>query len=127
MPFKAISIIAAISGLCVVVLSALVAHGFKAYLTNDELSHLDTALVYQGFHTLILLLVVAIFRSRPRGYRLASIASIFFILGIVLFSGLLYLDYLVSFGMFHSFIPVGGTCFMIGWVMLIAAFFRMDH
>jgi uncharacterized membrane protein YgdD (TMEM256/DUF423 family) len=50
-----------------------------------------------------------------------------FVLGIVLFSGLIYLRVLTGFVGLNRFIPVGGTLLMLAWLMLLPAAWRVAH
>ena len=98
------------------------AHGLKAYVTADMLAVWQTAVLYQLVHALGLLGVAAL---RPRlAPRLASAATAFLLAGILIFSGSLYALVLSGVSMIGAITPIGGVCFMIGWLLLALAALR---
>jgi uncharacterized membrane protein YgdD (TMEM256/DUF423 family) len=82
--------IVAINGLLAVLLGAFAAHVLEASLSPERLAIFHTAVKYHMFHTLALLGLICLDNQvgLPR-YR--TYAAIFFLLGIGLFSGSLYL------------------------------------
>jgi uncharacterized membrane protein YgdD (TMEM256/DUF423 family) len=123
---RAILIIAALFGILSVVLGAFGAHAVRAAVSPDAYEIYETGIRYQFYHTFALLAVGILFTWFPG--KLLSLAGIFFIVGIVLFSGSLYLmTALKSAGKVISpgigiITPVGGLFFIAGWVMLLVAF-----
>jgi uncharacterized membrane protein YgdD (TMEM256/DUF423 family) len=120
---RQIIITAALFGLSGVVLGAFGAHALKASVSISELEAWKTAVSYQFYHTLVLL-----FLSNFSKYRSRSVISAywFFTIGILLFSGSLYLITVDSLlGINLSFLgpvtPVGGLFLIIGWVFLLLA------
>ena len=120
--------IAGIFGAMGVALGALGAHALKAkmalgLITPDQLNGFDTAARYQLYHSLAL--VIVYFANREKNYRWLNISAWMFILGIILFSGSLYLLTTRNLiGMpFLTFLgpvtPLGGLAFMGGWICLI--------
>ena len=104
--------IAAISGFLAVALGAFGAHGLKAILTeHDAVDIWDTAVLYQMVHTLALL-GLALRPSVNTG------AAIGFIVGIIIFSGSLYVLGLTNIRWMGAITPIGGVGFLIGWVLL---------
>jgi len=99
-----------------VLAGALGAHALKASLTPAGLSAFETAVRYQIFHALALI-VIAVLLERPRHGAVAGAAWVLLV-GIVFFSGSLYLLTLTSMRWPGPFTPVGGLCFMIGWLSL---------
>ncbi len=118
---KNILAIASISGLLCVILGAFGAHGLKPLLTPQMLASFETGVRYQFHHSLVLLFLVLFYQFHKS--KKIEIASYFFVAGIVLFSGSLYLLALTSINQ-HTWTwlgpitPLGGLCFMIGWVYL---------
>ena len=104
-----------------VMTGAFAAHGLKQMLNVYSLGLFETAARYQMYHALALLMV-AVFSVIPqfpaRWLRLAAIA---FILGIVLFSGSLYLLALSGIKWLGAVTPLGGGAFILGWLALIIA------
>jgi len=105
-----------------VMLGAFAAHGLKSILPPDKIDIFQKGVTYQFYHSFALLAVGIIYSYFPN--TLLKPATVFFILGIVFFSGTLYLYPLlevknVSIPVFGRLItPIGGICFIIGWLLL---------
>lgn len=107
--------IAAVFGACAVLLGAFAAHGLKNTLSSDYLAVLQTGVQYQFIHALALLLVAVL--AQQRASRALVFSAIFFTLGIILFSGSLYVLVLTPFK--PGFItPIGGSLLVLGWCSL---------
>ena len=112
---------AAVSGLSAVALGAFGAHGLKPLLSSEMLNAYESGVRYQFYHTVVIL--VLSFQNYTESNYLKR-AALFFICGILLFSGSLYLLALTSIGgntwqWLGPVTPLGGLCFLIGWVFLI--------
>ncbi len=100
----------------VVGFGAFGAHALESMLDDYSLDIWQTAVQYQMFHTVALLavhwLVTEKFDTRlnKAGYA--------FIVGIILFSGSLYLLALTGMRWLGMVTPVGGLAFLAGWLML---------
>ncbi len=104
-----------------VIIGAFAAHGLKQVLDAYSLGLLKTAARYQMYHALALLMV-AVFSTIPQfPTRWLKLAAIAFILGIILFSGSLYLLALSGIKWLGAVTPLGGVAFILGWLALIAA------
>jgi uncharacterized membrane protein YgdD (TMEM256/DUF423 family) len=101
--------IAAINGALAVVAGAFAAHGLKVRLSPDSLSVFETGARYHMYHALAMALA-ALVPSRP--------AAIAFLVGIVLFSGSLYLLALTGIPILGVVTPFGGLAFIAGWALL---------
>jgi uncharacterized membrane protein YgdD (TMEM256/DUF423 family) len=108
--------------LLAVILGAFAAHGLKAVLDAQQLVLFETASRYQMYHALALL-VAGVMLTNPQFSRaLLKLAAIAFILGIILFSGSLYLLALIGVSWLGAITPLGGIVLLSGWfVMMIAA------
>lgn len=118
---KKIILFAAVLGGLAVVLGAFAAHGLKAKLDANSLSVFETAVKYQFYHALALLLLVAI--KEQVAEKWLKYSSNCFLIGIVLFSGSLYLLSTASITGFSAswlgpITPLGGLFFIIGWTSL---------
>ncbi len=119
--------------LVAVVFGAFGAHGLKERLSPEHLGQWKTGVEYQFYHGLGLLLLAALGNRVPDG-ALRRI-SWFFFLGVLLFSGSLYLlstRELTGLGGATAIIgpvtPLGGLFFIAGWVqLLITALARTDR
>ena len=78
-----------------------------------------TGAEYQMYHGLALIAVGLIAERRPS--RAASIAGWAFSLGIVLFSGSLYILTLTGVTKWGAVTPLGGLAFLAGWLFLAIA------
>jgi len=113
-------VMGAVGGLLAVMAGAFGAHGLRHVVSERGLEVFQTAVNYQMYHALILVaasLMPALGLSR----RLLGIACGFWLAGIVLFSGSLYLLVLSGHHWLGPVTPIGGVCFMIGWALLVAA------
>ncbi len=117
---------AAILGAFAVVLGAFGAHGLKKMVPPETVVTFETGVRYQFYHTFALL-ITGILYEKFAGKSL-SLAATFFITGIILFSGSLYLltalkaTETVGLGGFGIITPIGGVFFILGWIMLLVAF-----
>ncbi len=104
-----------------VITGAFAAHGLKQRLDPYDLAIFETAVRYQMYHA-IALLIVGLMASMPQfPTRWLKLAAIVFVLGIVLFSGSLYLLALSGIRWLGAITPLGGVAFIFGWLLLIVA------
>jgi len=111
-------IISAVSGFTAVAIGAFGAHGLREKLSAEMLEVYKTGVLYQFFHTIVLLMLSL------TNYIKGRMASIFFLAGIILFSFSLYLYSTSGIRFFAMITPVGGVCFLIGWLWLIVEVVR---
>ncbi|SJZ53785.1 DUF423 domain-containing protein [Sediminibacterium ginsengisoli] len=113
---------AALIGAIAVILGAFGAHALKAVLDEQALITYETAVRYQFYHVFALALTGILYGNWPDP-RL-KLAGRFFITGIVLFSGSLYLlTYAHAAGIsglrfLGPVTPLGGAFLIAGWLML---------
>ncbi|WP_020592634.1 DUF423 domain-containing protein [Kiloniella laminariae] len=102
-----------------VAVGAYAAHGFE----GDELRVLwaQTGSSYGLVHTLVLLVLTALGTAGSGCSRARVFASGCFALGLLFFSGGLFLKALCGLSLNGPYIPVGGSLFVLGW-LLTAAF-----
>jgi len=117
----------AINGFLVVALGAFGAHGLKSLIAPEAMQFWHTGVRYQMFHVGGLL-ACAFFASAcegsPRAARWAVVAAALFVLGMVFFSGSLYLLALTQKSWLGMCVPVGGVFFLLGWASLTICHFR---
>jgi uncharacterized membrane protein YgdD (TMEM256/DUF423 family) len=106
-------IISAVSGFTTVALGAFGAHGLKSTISAEMLEIFKTGIFYQFVHTIVLLILSV------TNFIKGKISSILFLLGIILFSFSLYLYSTSGIKIFAIITPVGGVCFLIGWLGII--------
>lgn len=125
--YKKSLIVVGFSGMMAVALGAFGAHGLKLLLEPEQMETFRTGVLYHFIHTLAMFVLV-IGRQRTRSMNLVPL--IFFAIGILLFSGSLYLLSCKSIlGIEHwSFLgpltPVGGLFFIAGWMSVM--FLKID-
>ena len=115
-------LLAAFFGFSGVALGAFAAHGLKAKLTPEYLAIFQTGTHYQLIHALALLVVALLSLHLPG--RLLTTAGWLFALGILLFSGSLYLLTLSGISKLGIVTPFGGLAFLAGWLCLGLAAWR---
>ena len=126
---KKIIITASILGMLAVITGAFGAHGLKEKLTTAHLEVWQTAVQYHFYHVFALLFLSTFARFKN---NMILTSFYFFVFGILLFSGSLYLmscrDILgLSPGLVKTLgpiTPVGGLLFIMGWLTLAFAALR---
>ena len=116
-------LLSACAGFAGVALGAFAAHGLKGRLSAEYLAVFQTGAHYQLIHALALFGVALLARQAPG--RLVDLAGGLFALGILLFSGSLYLLTLSGIGMLGMITPFGGLAFLAGWLCLGLAAWRL--
>ena len=111
-------IISAVSGFTAVAIGAFGAHGIREKLSAEMLEVYKTGVFYQFIHTAVLLILSL------TNFIKTKIPSIFFLLGIILFSFSLYIYSTSDIQFFAMITPVGGVCFLIGWLWIIVEAIR---
>ena len=102
-----------------VALGAFGAHGLKARVSADMVAVWETGARYHVLHALALLATAWACERWPGAYT--SGAGWLFLAGIALFSGSLYALALSGVRVLGAITPVGGLCFIAGWVCLAIA------
>lgn len=121
---KRIILTAAIFGLIAVTLGAFGAHGLSGKISEQHLENWHTAVNYQFYHTLALLFLATFSRAKN---TLINVAYFTFTLGILLFSGSLYLlstrelTGITNIHILGPITPLGGLLLILGWASLFLA------
>jgi uncharacterized membrane protein YgdD (TMEM256/DUF423 family) len=111
---RAVRIAALLGGLAVV-LGAFGAHGLKEILARNDTSAIWEKAVFYHFIHAVMLFVLA--DRAP--LRLGPWLS--FLIGILIFSGSLYLLALTNLRWLGAITPIGGLSFIAGWLWLLVA------
>jgi uncharacterized membrane protein YgdD (TMEM256/DUF423 family) len=106
----------AVAGLIAVGFGAFGAHGLRGRLSPEMLAVFETGVRYQMYHALALLLTAAM-AGRLDSRAIVS-AGWFFVAGIGLFSGSLYLLAVTGVTWLGAITPIGGVAFLAGWICL---------
>lgn len=108
---------AAANGLIAVAMGAFAAHGLKDRVSPEALGWIKTASDYEMWHALALLGISLLAPGGIRGAMKAAATA--FLIGIILFSGSLYLLALAGWRGFAWITPLGGTALLLGWTLLL--------
>lgn len=120
--YKTILFIASILAALSVALGAFGAHALEGLLTEKYQKTFETAVRYQMYHSLALFVCGILYYLQPNKFVLA--ATKLFIVGIVLFSGSLFLlvyfqlRQITDLNFLGAITPLGGISFMSGWICL---------
>jgi len=118
-------VLGATGGLLTVALGAFAAHGLRDLIDPDLLRVFNKGVDYQGLHSLALLITGLLLRESD--LRLLHWAALAFLLGILLFSGSLYLLAVSGQRILGMITPFGGVAFLAGWVLLALGAYRLPH
>lgn len=116
-------VIGCIAGFLAVALGAFGAHALRDRLEPERLAVYQTGVQYQMYHGLALVAVGIL--SHFAHSSLLTWAGTLFTVGIVLFSGSLYLLTVSGVKKLGAITPLGGLGFLAGWVFLAAAAFHV--
>jgi uncharacterized membrane protein YgdD (TMEM256/DUF423 family) len=122
---KTYLLIAALNGFLAVALGAFGAHGLKQRLSADLLAVYQTGVQYHFYHTLALLLVAALMLHWPQSNSLRW-SALLFCIGILVFSGSLYVLSITGVRWLGAITPLGGVAFLAGWIALALAAWKAD-
>ena len=115
-------ILGSFSAFIAVALGAFAAHALKEKLSPDLFAVWEVGVRYQMYHALGLFAVAWLAAQFPASQ--VSIAGWLFVAGTVLFSGSLYALSLSGLRWFGAITPVGGVCFLVGWIWLAWSVWR---
>lgn len=116
----------AILGAITVALGAFGAHSLKKLVSTQALEIFETGIRYQFLHVFAIIIVGILFKEFPN--KLMIWAGRLFVVGILLFSGsLFFLTILKGFvipgyAWVGPITPIGGLCFIVGWICLLFSF-----
>lgn len=98
-------------------MGAFGAHGLKSVLSPEMLNVYKTAVDYQMWHALGLLLI-ALLQSQTHDAKLLCYSGWLMLAGIILFSGSLYLLSILNIKQLGIITPFGGMAFLSAWLLL---------
>ncbi|WP_312473186.1 DUF423 domain-containing protein [Neobacillus sp.] len=117
---KAFIIVGAINAFLAVAFGAFGAHALKDRLDAHYLEIWKTGVTYQMFHATGIL-IIGLLLGKVGVSSLFSWSGWLMLIGIILFSGSLYLLSLTKVGVLGAITPIGGVCFLAAWVLMIVA------
>ena len=129
---RKILILGILFSLLAVVLGAFGAHALKALVSQDKLQIFETGVRYQFMHA-VALIALSLYGSQNEDklgeQKVIGWSAHFFLIGIFLFSGSLYLLTLLSttsypmVRLLGPITPLGGLCFILGWTFWLRVVF----
>ncbi|CAD2072016.1 DUF423 domain-containing protein [Phocicoccus pinnipedialis] len=114
---KVLIIVGAINALISVACGAFGAHGLEGKLSEHYLQVWETACRYQMYHGLGIILIGVL--KHMTGIQLFGTAGWIMLVGIILFSGSLFVLALSGVKILGAVTPIGGVFFIASWVMVI--------
>lgn len=109
-----------------VMLGAFGAHGLKDLLTVERMATYQTAVQYQFYHGLGIILVGVVLMNFPNSDGVLWSAMLL-LTGLFLFSGSLYLLTLFGLRWLGMVTPLGGIAFIAGWIVLAVTLLRLKN
>jgi uncharacterized membrane protein YgdD (TMEM256/DUF423 family) len=103
-------------------MGAFGAHALKGILTPDTAPIFETATKYMMFHA-VALLALGLWSHWER-WASSFWAGLFFVFGIILFSGSLYGIVFTGQRWLGMITPAGGTLFILGWLLFMFSVFK---
>ncbi|MFK4470993.1 uncharacterized membrane protein YgdD (TMEM256/DUF423 family) [Paenibacillus sp. RC73] len=113
-------IVGSIMMLLAVAIGAFGAHIVKTRIDADTLAVYETGVKYHMIHAVGLLIIALAAGQWGASTRLKWAARLLFT-GIILFSGSLYVLSLTGIRVLGAITPLGGVCFIAGWLLLALA------
>lgn len=113
--------IAAVVGFAGVALGAFGAHGLRGRIAESALGAYQTGVLYHLVHAVALLAVALYARSTA---AVVTWPAGLFLAGIILFSGSLYAMAVTGISRLGMITPLGGLCFLGGWVAVFVQLAR---
>lgn len=123
-------IIASVIGFLGVALGAMGAHALKDALGPVGVNSYLTGVRYLFYHVFAIMLIHALGNSISE--KMANLAGWFFIIGVLFFSGSIFLLSTIPVHGIEGFralgpvTPIGGLLFMVGWLLTVMGFWKGD-
>jgi len=120
----------AVFGGVAVALGAFGAHGLRKIVSPEVVSVFQTGVQYQMYHTLALLIIAIVYERLPGKW--IKLSGYLFSLGILFFSGSLYLITALKAEeravptLIGAITPVGGLLFILGWLIFLIVLFKKN-
>jgi uncharacterized membrane protein YgdD (TMEM256/DUF423 family) len=119
---KLFIILGALNGFIAVALGAFGAHGLEGKIPDKYLETWQTAVQYQMFHA-VGLLVIGILAGKISS-PLINWSGWLMLIGIILFSGSLFVLSVTQIKVLGAITPLGGVSFLVAWVLMIIAAYK---
>ncbi len=113
--------IGCIFAMLAVALGAFGAHGLKNVLDANTMQVYQTSVQYHMYHALGLIGIGILMHVTSAS--LLPLAATLMLVGILLFSGSLYILSMTGMRWLGMVTPFGGVCFLVAWALLAWSFF----
>ena len=120
---KTYIIIGALLSAIGVIIGAFGSHSLKTKLNPEELVIYDIATRYLMYHSIGIISLGILAYNVPD--RVVEIPIIIMLIGIILFSGSLYLISIKGYTKLGIITPFGGTAFIVSWVLFAINIFKL--
>ncbi len=101
-----------------VVLGAFGAHGLEKSFSDKQMANWNTATNYMVIHAFGLIVAAVLMKILPKQAKIWQKAGQSFLLGIILFSGSLFIWSLTLYAPLVFLTPIGGLFFLVGWAVM---------
>lgn len=105
-------------GIIAILLGAFGAHQLQTILSKKSLNIYEIANKYLFYHSFFLI-ILGLAYDKIKQHKLLNQSGIFIIIGIILFSGSLYLISIFEIKKIGLITPLGGLSFIIGWILFL--------
>lgn len=123
--YKALFITGALLSAIAIIMGAFGAHALKASLSNEMLSVYKTGVEYHMYHALGVLLVGFLLKQYPEA-ALITWSGGLMVVGILIFSGSLYILSITGLRWLGAITPIGGVAFILAWLLLAIDLWRQS-
>ena len=120
---KTYIIIGALLSAIGVIIGAFGSHSLKTKLNPEELVIYDIATRYLMYHSIGIISLGILAYNVPDS--VVEIPIIIMLIGIILFSGSLYLISIKGYTKLGIITPFGGTAFIVSWILLAINIFKL--
>lgn len=110
-----------------VAMGAFGAHGLRSRLDAYSMSVYEKAVFYHFIHALGILIVALLARTRAIPFPSLGFVGWLLFIGIILFSGSLYALAISGVRILGAITPIGGLCFIAGWIVLAVEVVRVQR
>jgi uncharacterized membrane protein YgdD (TMEM256/DUF423 family) len=114
----------ALFALIATVLGAFATHGLQGTFSVEQMKIFQIGIFYQFVHSVSLIMLGLLLLHA--NLKLVRWAGYLFITGILFFSGSLYLLCIVKIKPLGIITPIGGVCFIMGWLSLAIGIYRKN-
>ena len=121
---KIFLILGSLNAFLAVALGAFGAHGLEGKLSERMLDVYKTGVQYHMIHAIGLILI-ALLSNHLSQTSFIGWAGWLMFLGIVLFSGSLYVLSMTGIGVFGAITPLGGVSFLVAWLLVMIAAWKV--